>query len=42
MERSRTLLEQVERVAVLEELGEVVLDRADGEARPAILVRRGN
>jgi len=42
MERSRALLERVEEMAVLEELGEVVLDCADGEAWLAILARRAN
>ena len=42
MERSRALLERVEEMAVLEELGEVVLDCVDGEAWLAILVRRAN
>ena len=40
MERSRALLEQVEEMAALEELGEVVLDCADGEAWLAMLARR--
>ena len=42
MERSRALLERVEGMAVPEELGEVVLYCADGEAWLGILVRRGN
>ena len=40
MERSRALLERVEEMAVLEELGEAVLDCGDGEAWLAVLARR--
>ena len=42
MERNRALLERVGEMAVLEELGEVVLDCADGEAWLAILAQRSN
>ena len=40
MERSRALLERIEEPAVLEELGEGVLDCADGEAWLALLTRQ--
>ena len=40
MERSRVLLEAVEDLTALEELGEGVLDCADGEAWLALLARR--
>ena len=40
MERSRMLLAQIENPSVLEELGEMVLDCADGEAWSAALVRQ--
>jgi len=40
MERSRSLLEAVENWVVLEELGEMLLDCADGEAWLAALARR--
>jgi hypothetical protein len=42
MEQSRVLLEQVEGMAVLEELGEAVLNCADGDAWLALLVRRAS
>ena len=42
IERSRALLERVEELTVLEELGEAVLDCADGEAWLAMLARRAN
>lgn len=41
-ERSRALLERVEETVILEELGEVLLDCADGEAWLALLARRTN
>ena len=40
MEQSRILLEGVTEPAVLEELGEVLLDCADGEVWLAALARR--
>ena len=40
MERGRALLERIEEPAVLEELGEGVLDCADGEAWLALLARQ--
>jgi hypothetical protein len=42
MERSRALLETIEESTVLEELGEGVLDCADGEAWLAMLARQVN
>jgi len=42
MKRRRAPLARFEGMGVLEALGAVVLDCVDGEARPAILVRRGN
>ncbi len=42
LERSRALLETIEESTVLEELGEGVLDCADGEAWLAMLARRVN
>lgn len=39
MEQSRALLEKVEELAVMEELGEGILDCADGEAWLALLAR---
>ncbi len=38
-ERSRALLERIAEPAVLEELGETLLDCADGEAWLALLAR---
>lgn len=40
MEPSQALLEHIVELAVLEELGEVLLDCADGEAWLALLARR--
>lgn len=40
VERSRALLERVEETVILEELGEALLDCADGEAWLALLARR--
>ena len=40
MERSRALLERIEEPAMLEELGEGILDCADGEAWLAMLARQ--
>lgn len=42
MERSRALLERIEEPAVLEELGEGILDCADGEAWLAMLARQAH
>ena len=42
MERSRALLAMIEESAVLEELGEGLLDCADGEAWLAMLARRAS
>ena len=41
-ERSRALLQRVEETVILEELGEALLDCAEGEAWLALLARRTN